>query len=345
VLVPVLLDLDARQLDEVEAAYRATFTGGGPGDTAIVLLSEAWAALDPVNALDRISAWPPNVRLPAQKAVLRAWARRNAGPAIQWAERIRDDGSAVEAALLGWAESGDAGLWNYIAQMPVSLTQQSILIETMKWVVAREGFEGLFAHVEALPDDAPKAFKETAIGTATALVANFTPTVALSFAERHSADPNGVGLLRRVAVRWVEQDAPAAMQYLLDRPASPARDWAFQEAYRRWLRLDRAAALAWVSESAASDQRFAPIADVHAVALANADPEHRGDAIRRAIGWAEQIADPGERHEALVKLGVMWLHYEPDAATEWLARNGLEAEVRAEVARYQRIQERFSGAP
>ena len=41
---------------------------------------------------------------------------------------------------------------------------------------------------------------------------------------------------------------------------------------------------------------------------------------------------------------MIWLYYEPDTASAWLAENGLEAEVRAEAARYAEIRERFSGA-
>ena len=39
-------------------ASRSVFADGGPGEPAITLLCEAWAALDPVGALDRTSTWP-----------------------------------------------------------------------------------------------------------------------------------------------------------------------------------------------------------------------------------------------------------------------------------------------
>jgi len=332
-LVPVLRDLETSELGEVEAAYRATFPGGGPGDLAIALLCEAWAALDPAGALDRTSNWPPVERLTAQKALLRAWARRNPNAAMEWAAGIRDDGTAAEAVFAGWADSGDPKMWDHVAKMDPSMQRESASIAMMQWVVAHEGFEGLFARVEALPDNPPNGFKRAAIATATGLVADHDPARALAFADRQAAGPYGEGLLRRVAIRWVVRDGPAAMRTVLDRPASPDRDWALRETYITWLRRDHTAALEWMPESAASDLRFTPLVDIYAVALASSDPEHRGDAIRRAVRWTEPTPDTGKRHETFVLLGVIWLYHEPGAASAWLDRNGLGAEVRAEAAR------------
>ena len=101
--------------------------------------------------------------------------------------------------------------------------------------------------------------------------------------------------------------------------------------------------MAWMPESAPLDVRFTPLVDIYAVAIANNDPEHRSDAIRRAIQWAERAPDSDKRHAAFVQLGVIWLYYEPDAASAWLGQNGLDAEVRAEAARYQRLRQGRSG--
>lgn len=343
VLVPVLRDLERRDLGEVEEAYLATFAAGGPGDTAITLLCETWAVLDPEGALDRTSSWPREPRLVAEKALLRAWARQNSNAAMEWAAAIRDDGTAVEAVFAGWAESGDPRMWDYVVKMEPSFQRESALIAMMQSVVAREGFDGLFARVEALPDDAPNRFKRAAMATATGLVAGYDPARALAFADRHAERPHGQGLLRRVAIRWIARDGPAAMQNLLDRPASPERDWALREAYRSWLRRDHPAALAWMPEEAVLDARYTPLVDVYAVAIANSDPESRREAIRRAIRWAERTPDSGKRRETFVQLGVIWLHYEPDAASAWLVQNGIEAETRAEAERYRRLMRKFSG--
>lgn len=332
-LVPILRNLGTSELDEVEQAYRAAFVAGGPGEPAIALLCEAWAALDPAGGMDRISRWPETARLPAQRSLLRAWARRNPNAALEWAAGIRDDGTAAEAVFAGWAESADPKMWDFVAKMEPSMDRESASIALMQSLVAREGFEGLLARVGALPDDGPHGFKAAAIGTATGLVAEDDPLRALAFADRFAASPYGDGLLRRVAVRWVVRDGRAAMENLIARPASPDRDYALRWAYIGWLRRDHAAALAWMPESAARDPHYTPLVDVYAVALAKNDPDHPGDAVRRAMRWAEGTPDAGKRHETFVSLGVIWLYYEPDAASAWLVQNGLDAEVRNEAAR------------
>jgi hypothetical protein len=341
-LVAVLRDLEPSELDEVEQAYRASFVGG-PQETSIVLLSEAWGAFDPAGALDRTSTWPEVARLAARKAVLRAWGRRNPNAAMEWAEGIDDDGTAVETVFAGWAESGDPAMWDHVAKMEPSMQRESASIAIMQRVIAQDGFDGLFARVEALPDE-PPSFKRSAIATATGLVADHDPARAIVFADRYAGTPNGRGLLRRVAVRWVRQDGQAAMQYLLDRPASTDRDWALRQTYITWLRRSRQAALDWMPESAAADPRFTPIVDIYAVAIAKGDPEHPGDAVQRAIRWVEPTPDPAKRRESLVLLGVIWLYYEPEAASVWLAANGLEADVRAETSRRDQMSRAASPA-
>lgn len=343
-LLPVLRDLETSELAEVEEAYRASVAGDGPRDPAIALLAEAWAALDPAGALDRVSSWPAAASQAAQKALLRAWARRNRTAAMEWAAGARGDGTALEAVFAGWAESGDPGMWDFVAtQMQPSMERESASIAMMQQVVAHEGFEALLARVDALPDDGPGGFKSAAIGTATGLVADQDPERALAFADRYAEGPYGQGLLQRVMVRWITRDGAAALQNLLDRPASKERDTALRRTYIRWLRRDRAAAMAWMPEAAAVDPRFTTLVDVYAVALAKNDPENPGEAIRRAIRWAEPTPDAEKRHAAMVQLGVLWLYYEPDAASAWLTETGLDAEVRAEAARYERIQRGMSG--
>ncbi|HXK22776.1 MAG TPA: hypothetical protein VMS55_08900 [Myxococcota bacterium] len=342
-LVPVLRQLDATQIGEVERVYEASFAGGGPGSTAIALLCEAWAALDPQGALDQTSTWPRQERRAAREALLRGWARRNRNAAIEFASGIHDDGAALRAVFTGWAETDDPAMWTDVAKMKPSMGRESASIAMMQRLLAREGYDGLFARVQTLPDDGPNGFKTAAIGTATALVATFDPTRAMAFADQQASTPNGGILLRRVAIRWVAQDGPAAMQNLVDRPASPDRDFALRETYRRWLRAERAAALGWMPESAPTDARYTPLLDLYAVALARSDPQHRGDAIRRAIRWAERTADADKRRDTFVQLGVMWLYEEPDAASAWLAQNGLEEAVRQEAARYEKIGRTYSG--
>jgi hypothetical protein len=317
--------------------------GGGPSSTALVLLSEPWAELDPTGALDRISTWPAAVRSAAQNPLLRAWARRNRTAALQWVAGIPDSGALLEVVFDGWADAGDPAMWDHVAAIPPP--ERDVATKAMmQAVVAREGFDGLLARVDALPDDpAPGGFKKAAISTATVLVADHDPARAAAFADRYVGGPYEKGLLSLVAIRWVVRDGRTAVENLFDRPASEERNAALREAYLTWLRREHASALAWVPESEAKDPRFAALVDLYAVALANNDPEHRSDAIRSGIRWAEGIPDAAMRHETLLRLGVMWLYFEPDTATPWLVQNGLEAEARERMAFYERVKQQLTG--
>src|SRR5262245_48809111 len=272
-LVPVLRGLRPEDLDEVVAAYEATLRGVGPGGAAIELLCEAWAALDPRGALERIGRWPAERRSEGVRACLRSWARREPRAAYEWtASGVEPE--ARQAVFSGWAESGDPAMWDFVARMTPSMDREIASNVLMMWVMARGGVDDLLARVEALPDDAPGRFKLAAFRTATGLAAYLDPELALAFVDRHAGGPYDKGLLKRLAVRQLPRDGPGTMQMLLDRPAGTERDWALRETYRRWLVTDREAALSWMPEAAASDPRFLPLCDIYAVALAQIDPEH-----------------------------------------------------------------------
>jgi hypothetical protein len=344
-LLPALRDLRAADVDVSVAAYAAAYELRGADDASLALLCEAWASLDPAVALDRVALWPEPLRGDIRDALLRAWARRNAMAAHEWATSPGVDPDAIRSVLEGWAASGDPEMWAFVARMDPGMERESASIAMMQWVMAREGLEGLLSRVEEIPDDAPRRFKLAAFRTATGLVADHDPGLALAFVDRHDESAFGRGLLRRVAVRWVKRNAPAAMAYLLDRPPGEERTWAIREAYRRWLRLDRSVALAWMPDDAALDPRFEPLVEVYVVALANDDPEHRERSIRRAIEVADAVPDADVRRAALIDLGVIWVFHAPDSARSWLAERGLTDSVRAEATRRRRVMRGATAEP
>jgi hypothetical protein len=232
-------------------------------------------------------------------------------------------------------------MWDFVAKMTPGLERELASTALMEWVVTRGGTEALLARVESLPDDAPGRFKLAAFRTAAGLAAHRDPELALAFIDRHAEGPYSRNLLKRFAVRRVKDDGPGTMQMLLDRPAGRERQRALRETYRRWLGFDRQAALAWMPETAAADPRFIPLCDIYAVALAQSDREHRGQSMARAAQWSEGIADSATQHKTRVELGVIWLSYEPEAASAWLEERGIEAEVR----RVSALRRQFYGLP
>ena len=283
-LVPVLRDLEISELGDVEQAYRDSFAGTGPRDTAIALLSEAWAALDPAGALERTSSWSPAARVAAQKALLRAWARRNRNAAMEWIAGIRDDGSLSEAVFGGWAESGDPAMWQRRRRDDAGHgARVGVDRDDAMGSVAR-GIRGACSRAwRRCPTTHPTASSRPRSAPRRRSSRITIPSALWGSPIEQAEGPYGSGLLQRIANHWVVHDGPAAMQDLLDRPVSKDRDAALREAYITWLRRNHAAAMAWMPESAPLDVRFTPLVDIYAVAIANNDPEHRSDAIRRAI--------------------------------------------------------------
>lgn len=305
-LVPILSSLRAEQLDAIVGAYEATFDGMGPGSVAPELLGEAWARLDPVGALRRITGWEPSWRRLALPAFLQSWARRDpqaARSAVAALESPQLRSAAIPAVIRGWAESDDPDLWsNYVAGLPFG---EEAAGEIFEGVAAREGVHGLLQRVEALPDGnalsdgTGQGFKRRAMQLSVQLAASSDPEEAAAFVERqagspHAGDPKSLQSLQYLlAAGWVTSDGPRAMAWVLAQPPDAGRDWAFRLAFYKWLRLDREAAVTWAS--AQDDPTLAPVLDFYAQAIAETDPE-------RGIEIAEGIGDPETRQEVLVEI-------------------------------------------
>lgn len=299
-LGPILSRLRAEQLDAVVGAYEATFTGVGPGSAALELLGEAWARLDPVGALHRITEWDAHwwgVRWqgPALTPLLHSWARRDpaaARDALAGIESPQLRSAAIAAVIRGWAESDDPDLWqDYVAGLPFGEEAANELFER---VAAREGVGGLLQRVEALPEETAQGFKPRAMRLAVRIAARSNPEQGAAFLERQGDSLEAWPLKSILVWGWVASDGPRAMAWLLEQPPATGRDGAFRFAFGRWLRLDREAALAWASAQA--EATLAPARDLYAKGIAETDPE-------RGVEIAQGIPDPEARRKALLEIG------------------------------------------
>ena len=293
-LVPVLLRLRADHLDAIVGAYEATFTSVGPGSVAMELLGGAWARLDPVGALRRITGWEAYWQSLALPPLLRSWAGRDpaaARDAVAGIELPRLRNEAIAAVIRGWAESEDPEVWQgYVAGLPFGEEAAS---ELFVRVAAREGVGGLLQRVEAMPERTAQGFKPRAMRLAVHIAARSDPEEAAAFVERQDS-PEAGRLKSIVAGSWVASDGPRAMAWVLGQPPDAGRDGAFRVAFRTWLQLDREAALAWASAQA--DATLAPALDLYAKGVAKIDPE-------RGIEIADGIRDPEARRKVLVEIG------------------------------------------
>jgi hypothetical protein len=304
------------------AVYEDAFPGGG--GIALQLLFEAWARFAPEQALARALGWPSEKKSFAANALFFAWARLDPESARIALRNVRDPfvlkGGARSALIRGWDESDEPGVWEYVASLPKGSERQRLTSILVHRLERREGIAALMQFVEALPDDANEEFKKTAFRKAAPAVARQDPRQAAAWVEPHAQRDYGSGLLRKVGVRWVGKDGPAAMAWLRAQPAGKERDEAVQESYREWLTKDRAGAMAWLRQAELGPW-LDPALGIFAPALASQDPED-------AIAWAGRIHDPERREKALVAVARLWLRRDAEAAQAWLETSPLSEEAR-----------------
>jgi len=334
-LANALKDLRKDELAEIVATYEQRLELVPPRRSSIELLGEAWASLDPEGAIDQINDWPEAPRRIGLSSVARSWARRAPMAAFVWADSLvlEDRAVAIDAVFRGWAETDDSEVWDSLATLTPGFDRESATNIVMKSVVQNHGFDELFERVDAIESDfapgSPRDFKLSALRTAVGLCAYYDPHKALAYVRRYAGSPYDNGLLRRLAIYWAVNDGPRAMQALLALPGEPQRDKALRDGYMKWLRTDGKAALGWMPAEAANDERYAPLIDLYAMALAQSKAADPVDPIRQALVWADRIGDPKRRRDASVLIGGLWLRHEPDAAGAWIEARGIGKHVDA----------------
>ena len=148
-LANALTDLRKDELAEIVVAYEERLELVPPSRSAIELLGEAWASLDPEGAIDRIDGWPEAPRRIGLSSVTRAWARRAPMAAFTWADSLllEDRAAAVDAVFRGWAEADDSEIWGALARLTPGFDRESATNIVMKSVVQSHGFDELFERV------------------------------------------------------------------------------------------------------------------------------------------------------------------------------------------------------
>ncbi len=339
-LTPILRAMDSSDAEAIAAVFERAFSSGAGHGLALQLFTEKLSALDPLAARERILAWPHEYRSEALPILIRSWARHDPQAALEALNRIRDpkiQEEAFPAMIEGWGESGQPGVWRYLASLETGLDRERGTVVLLQHRIARGGSDVALREIEALPQEwAQEEFRASALRTLVGLVARTEPARATAIAESHRDDPEGGLLMRRVAVNWVTQDGAAAMGWLLDQPEGKQRDSVMREAYRRWVVRNRPAALAWLA--ARSDlSGLGAIVDIYATAITRVDPQ-------AAIAFLERIEDPTRRRQATADVAEVWHHADPEASRAWIEAGGLLEELQRRAARRAALRERGRAA-
>jgi hypothetical protein len=292
------------------------------GDPELVLFGMWWAGHDPQAAFAwTASDWRAR-HANVIAAVVRIWAHTDPKAAYAAARGLpfanqRD--LASDAAIAGWDESGQPGLFEALGSFnQIEVQQVSETIARRR--VGTLGAEGALAWADALAEGPFRDMISLRVASAAAADKKGAPLVAEWARPRiaeHASDSN---YPRRIGTRWVQHDPDAAFAWLRSLPAGGGRDDGIGETYRAWLRRNAPAAHAWI-EKTAMEPWNEPAYAVYARAIAWERP-------KEAIELARRFTDESLRESTTVVIGQVWSRHDPAAADAWLAQADLPEHTR-----------------
>lgn len=322
-LATALQRFDREALGDVLEAWVLIADGNDGSQTVeLALLIDWWARYDAEGAFTWLHERRRQGNPVLLTALVRSWATRAPIAARRAVEglpqrREQDVTQVVRALVQGWNASGESGVDEYLISLVSDVNRQIALTGLTADKVRREGIEHTILWAEALPDDAPRDFKQLAFRRVAGAIAAADPIRAAAWAESQRDGRWGTGLARSVAQKWSEQDGRSAMEWLRGLPDSDSADVAraLEEAYRSWLNTDHEAARAWLREQEL-DASLDPVVAIYARSTAREDPE-------AALPWASRLQDELRRDETLEQVARAWMHRDPDAARAWLEKGEL----------------------
>ena len=263
-------------------------------------------------------------------ATFAGWASADPTAAMTWYESAReledlDHNSLKWGALFGLAHANPGTALEFVNQLQGRGEQDKNTLKGMTHVVTSEVLRGsppaeAAAWVEAITDDRLRAFSREHL--AGEFVKN-DPEFAAEWAASLNEQPGGERVVDRVSRDWANRDPQATVQWLESLPTSEGRTEGFGSAFRSWASRDPQAAGNYLNDMPRSPERDSALGGF-ASRIMHEDPV-------TAISWAEAIADPGQREEALIKTGRHYFRHQNQAAAEWLTGSGLSEEAQQRI--------------
>ena len=286
---------DLRTNEEMTAVYEAMMNGFEPrgrGREFSMLLTE-WAKRDPVAALEQTQkAGDGRGRWGAYTA-LSVWAQRDPSAAVAWAQAKGPTDPKDENG--NWFM---VGALNGLAK--VDLDRAATLAQEMTRSQARGEVMDRLLDGFAKRGDAAQKWVDTL--------------------------PEGVfreGVTRRLASQLANKDPKATVAFLDQQPAGEWKKDAYTEVVDRWADRDPNAAGEWLAQQDAGPDTDDP-RRVFAWKIREKDPES-------AMAWAGTISNGNRRTKVMVDIARDWFKREPDAARQYVDRQGWPDEVRRRV--------------
>lgn len=326
-----LQELPPGAVEPVRRAYDRAFLEYG--DVELVPLVEWWASFEPEQAYEwSRSDWRgdhPRI----EPHAIRAIARQNPQTALElvlarYPSAIAKRRSVVDGLILGWFQSGQAGLVDFVASQATLEDRQHAMGTLTRIRVARDGAEATLAWINGL--EAPEPFRKELRLRMLAAVSRMDSPFAARWAEGDEAlETYGEARFRHVALIWAMKDPLAAITWVSQLPEAQGPDVGFDvhtavdAIMKRWAKRDLPAAESWLRKQLAESDEPRPWLDraIRGVVVKQlreeANPPTHVWQERAAL--ANQVASSSFRLALLARVGQAWHRHDPSAVEEWLA--------------------------
>ncbi len=320
------------QLDTIQAAVESAPLAWG--DLEYSLFAAWWARFDPAAA---IAYCEEELRLNHPRViaeVLRTWGRTDPQGAIDsgWlVGRTMDtqglNPDYVDPLVVGWFESGQPGLENWIQGLDPS-SKATALSAYMRMKILRDGRRPALEWARTAPFTPD--LQRLLLGTGLNIVARQEPELAVEWLD--IAAKEGIDVrtfVARIARGWANHEPRAAMEWVTTREIDPGERWrTVHDVARIWLNKDEKAVEEWLATHSAD--AWTDLVRKQAIAHHVKKNKYRVDWPALMARAATFVNEDQRRNQYLWNIQ-RWKAIEPEAATAWLAEN---AELLGEQIQY-----------
>jgi len=302
------------------------------------LLMFAWVPIDSTSATGWALARPGLLARRARIALLDAVGFFNPARARGLVSSLGSS-KGIEALHLhmiqGWARSERKdGLTRYIEKLPQGIPRQQAIRALINEIL-KGGPDALIAWADAIPVDAERQFKRATFQKSVNAMARIAPARASEWIDGQLDRRYASDAPRLAALRWLEQDPAAAMDWIVTLPEGNRGANLVKRNFKSWMKIDFGAAQKW-ARGASPAAGVDPVVRVLVRHYFDRRPA-------QAMEWARRIHTSEVRVRVQTSAGRAWLNTDREAFMAWLPESGLKAQVRDLILNSARLGADGSG--
>jgi hypothetical protein len=323
----VLEGLGPENIDANLAVFQEEYSA--MSDTEVRAFMIAWARFDPEAAFAWATGWQGFTKSKFAKIALWAWASIDPQGAVAAFSAMpagkRDEQEIRMELIKGWVSSGDRqGATEYVLSFGGG-RQNSMLVNKMALWISNEGIDSVIEWADAIPEEGDDSWaKKAAFQAAIGAVAKVDASRAAAWYEAHREFEYAEPSIKMLTFSWLTHGDPVTLfEWLQEQPAGQLRLETIRQTYRRWLKQDPDAAIAWlrgVTLTAALD----PAVAIFARLESRMSPES-------AVEWANRIQDQKLQRMTIVPILRIWAKEDSAAAREWMVEQKYPASIRDDI--------------